>query len=112
VKMWKDYFKEVKDIITVEKEQGFFTYQVREDSVFVEHFYIVPEFRNKKVGQSFVNELYQIAKQHNKKMLKCLVDLETNNYAHNLMIYLHCGGIIWDAQYPHISMCLFVEEQK
>jgi len=108
--MWKDYFKEVKDIITVEKEQGFFTYQVREDSVFVEHFYIVPEFRNKKVGQSFVNELYQIAKQHNKKMLKCVVDLETNNYAHNLMIYLHCGGIIWDAQYPHISMCLLVEE--
>ena len=94
---WKDYLKEVKDTITVEKEQGFFTYQVREEAVFVEHLYVAPEFRSKKVAQSFVNELSQIAKQHNKKMLKCLVDLETNNYAQNLMIYLHCGGIIWDA---------------
>ena len=109
---WKDYLKEVKNLTVVEKEQGFYVYQIWEDSIFVEHFYIVPELRNKKVGQSFVNELFQIAKQHNKKMLKCLVDLETNNYAQNLMIYLHCGGIIWDAKYPHISMCLLVEDLK
>ena len=107
---WKQYFKETKGWETLEIEDGFATYEVFEDCIFIHHSFIRPDKRDKGVGKKLMFEVSKIAKRHKKDMIRCAIDLNTYTANKNLLRYLHNGAKIWSAETSFIYMYLLIEE--
>lgn len=59
-----------------EDEQGFFTYSLINDCLFIEEFFISPKFRSEKKGVEFLNEMIKIASEN--KVKKIIVSIFMN----------------------------------
>ena len=107
---YASYFKEVRDWETLEYDWGFAIYEVCEDCVFIHHSFVDLKNRDKGTGKQLMFEVSKIAKEYNKSMLKCVVDLNAKNHNQNLLRYLHNGAKIWSVEHPFIYIYLTLED--
>jgi len=107
---YADYFEEILSWKTLEYDWGFVTYDIWEDCIFIQHSFVKPEMRDKGVGKKLIFEISKIAKEYNKPMIRCGVNLDAKNHNENLLKYLHNGAKIWSIEHPFIYLYLLLKD--
>lgn len=77
--LYAQYVKEREGAVTVETSEGFYSYKVDGDYIFIVDLYVVPEYRAKKVGSKFGREIEDITRELGKSTILCSASLESLN---------------------------------
>ncbi len=107
--MYSRYLKERQGLEVIENDKGFIVYRVEEDCVFISDTYIEPEFRRTRACYDFADSVFKIAKENNKKMVVCQVDISTKNYIASMLVILNYGFEIYGMEKNEITFFKKVE---
>jgi hypothetical protein len=66
MELYKQYLKEIGDIDLVVEDSYFFTYQIQDNSVYLENVFIKKELRNNKKVQEILERVYKICREYKK----------------------------------------------
>ena len=77
--MYSQYVKEREGVETVELETGFYSYKLEDSCLFIVDLFVLPEFRSKKVGSEYGEQLEAIAKKNGKNVILCAASLAAKN---------------------------------
>ncbi len=80
VDKYAQYIKERENLDCYEDEYGFFTYK-KEDGVFlVSDLFVLPEYRNKGIGEKYAKKIDDFAKEHGCDIIVCTTCLDAINW--------------------------------
>jgi ribosomal protein S18 acetylase RimI-like enzyme len=89
--LYGDYIKERENFQIVENDKGFMTFVIENDYCYIRDIYVSPEYRRQKVGLELLNQIIEIAKQHEIKVLTGSVCTAVNHVEESLTVLLHNG---------------------
>lgn len=78
--MYKDYIKEREDLDTHETEFGFICYRIHLHTLWINDYYVKPEFRMSGRGKELADHVFNLAKEAGCTDAYCQSDSETNNH--------------------------------
>jgi len=107
---YADYIKESKGNTVVESEMGFYEYSLKEDCLYIENAYIVPENRGSNNGKKYMIQMAEIAKAYDLEYLTGVVNVKHFNANMLLNLYLKTGGRVMLAQNDNIYFTISVED--
>jgi len=88
---YANYLEETIGRKIIEDADGFMTYEILDDHIYIADAYIVPEKRGKYKIKEYISNMIQIAKENNINKLLTSVALEIAQADENLKIYLYVG---------------------
>lgn len=90
--MWKNYFSELLGAETLETPEGFVCFSLLPDSLYIEHFYLLPEFRKQGRTHVLIDELREIAREKKKQIITASLDQDrVLNWQQSLKAQLNAG---------------------
>ena len=105
--LYAQYIKEREDKECIETEHSFASYQIWEDSIYIEDVYVSPNLRRQGYAAQMVDEITRIAKSLDKKFLYSSVSPAANGATQSLKVVLACGFKLHNSS-PDLIM--FVKE--
>lgn len=85
------YIKERENAEIIENDDGFITYQIRGDEVFIRDFYVVPPRRKTRVAFNLGQQLIQVAKAQGCRSMVATVFPLLNGSQEALKIFMKYG---------------------
>jgi GNAT superfamily N-acetyltransferase len=89
--LYGDYIKEREGKEIIEDHRGFASFSFMQDVVMINDLYVVPQYRQNKVGSEFANKIVDLAKQKGCKFMYCTVDINTNGSSESMAAILAYG---------------------
>jgi len=89
--LYAQYVKERTDRQIIEDSRGFATFVVQQDYVYIEDIYVLPEYRNSKVGQQYEQQIAEYAKSLGLNKLVGSVCITAKNASESAAVLLHIG---------------------
>jgi len=77
--LYAQYVKEREGADTVETSEGFYSYKLEGEYLFIVDLYVIPSARGRKVGSEFGAQLEGLAREFRKKKILCTASLNANN---------------------------------
>lgn len=85
-----DFYRERGEVL--ESEHGWCNYYIAPEAIYLENFYIYPEFRQSQKGTALFNQFEMKAKEiHGKNLVITTISLNFNNVERALMVCLKRG---------------------
>lgn len=107
--LYVDYLKEREGIETIESEDGFLTYTMTEEYLYIVDVYTRPSARNEGVLRGLERQAEKIAKEHGLRFLMGSVALNVNGVAASLKV-LHNRGYSFQSFDDDKKMMYFLKE--
>lgn len=86
--MWEEYFSEIIGAETLSWDEGFVCYQTLPDALFIQHFYVRPEFRS---GDAVVRMMSWLKEKAAGKTITACLDQTNKNWQESLKAQLNAG---------------------
>lgn len=104
--MWAEYAREEEKKQVYETEDGFFSYQIIKDEIFVRDFFVKKEKRGTGIGQALGKEMERIGRENNCKVLSGIVhcDGRPDYQTRKVRIYIEFGFRIFSCHNGQIVM--------
>jgi GNAT superfamily N-acetyltransferase len=104
VNKYKQYIKERKGLDLYEDEYGFFTYQIQDNKMFIQDLFVLPEFRNSGVGESYSKKIDKLALDNNCTHNVCTVCVRAKNYIDSLNFIKKMGYQVTNDEYTLVYL--------
>jgi len=85
---YSNYMEEAFGEIVVEDEYGFYHYSLHDNYLYINNFYVSPEYRGFKIAKRYIREMAQVAKIKKYKQIIGSVSLSNRQSEKVLMTYL------------------------
>jgi ribosomal protein S18 acetylase RimI-like enzyme len=89
--LYADYVSEIRDLQVIEKDYGYITYNVQQDSVYIEELFIAKSHRQSGLGQELGHMVESFARERGFKKLLCTVVPTNKGSTYALSCYLKYG---------------------
>ena len=89
--LYAKYIQERDGKHIIEDDRGFVVYSFRQDAVYVEDIYILPEFRHSGLAREMTDQVAVIAKEKGLKKLLGSVVVGNSHTEYNLIGYIKYG---------------------
>jgi GNAT superfamily N-acetyltransferase len=101
--LWADYIREREGKEIIETDEGFVTYEISGESLYLVDMYVRPELRKTGVAKAFAEEITRIAKKQGCKRLLTTVATNAAGVTISLKVILSYGfefmqvapGLLW-----------------
>lgn len=93
--LYKDYIKERQGREVLEYDDGFATYEIDGDYIYLADIYVVPEKRGKKRSSEIADKVSEIGKEKSCKYLLGSVDPLDENYLRSIGVLINYGYEYW-----------------
>ena len=108
--LYSEYIKESKGNTVVEDEMGFYEYSLKEECLYIENAYIIPERRGNNNGRKYMVQMAEIAKAFDLHQLMGVVNVKHLNADYLMGLYLKNGGNVILAQNDNIYFAISVKD--
>ena len=108
--LYSEYIKESKGNTVVEDEMGFYEYSLKEECLYIENAYIIPERRGNNNGRKYMVQMAEIAKAFDLHQLMGVVNVKHLNANYLMDLYLKNGGNVILAQNDNIYFTISVKD--
>ena len=108
--LYADYIQESKGSTVVEDEMGFYEYSLKEECLYIENAYIIPEKRGNNNGRKYMVQMAEIAKAFDLHQLTGVVNVKHLNANYLMGLYLKNGGNVILAQNDNIYFAISVKD--
>lgn len=109
---YANYIKELRGAIVVEDKYGFYQYSLRPKHLYIDEFYVSPEYRGFKEAKRYIREMAKVAKDNNYKYLMGAVNLRNFNSASILYLYLRNKCKLYSAHNNYIYVTISIEDAE
>ena len=108
--LYSEYIKESKGNTVVEDEMGFYEYSLKEECLYIENAYIIPERRGNNNGKKYMVQMAEIAQAFDLHQLMGVVNVKHLNANYLMGLYLKNGGNVILAQNDNIYFAISVKD--
>lgn len=105
--MFKEYFKELKDLDVYEQEEGFILYRITPPHLYVRDIYVKPEFRRSHIAASMADRLAEASKVYGCTHMLGDVEPSNANATASIKVLLAYGMSVVEA---HEDEIIFIKE--
>ena len=109
---YANYMKELRGNIVVEDECGFYQYSLKPKYLYIEDFYIDPQYRGFKEAKRYIREMAKVAIDNDYTYLMGAVNLRNYNAASILNLYLRNKCKLYSAHDNYIYITINVKDAK
>lgn len=109
---YANYIKELRGAIVVEDKYGFYQYTLHPKYLYIEEFYVSPEYRGFKEAKRYIREMAKVAKDNNFKYLMGGIGLTNNNATEVLNLYLRNKCKLHSANKDYVYVTINIEDAK
>lgn len=105
--MFKEYFKELKDLHVYEEENGFILYKLQPPYLYIRDIYVKPEHRRSHLAADMADKLAKVAKDLGYTHMLGDVEPSNNSATASIKVLLAYGMRVKEANQDEI---IFIKE--
>jgi GNAT superfamily N-acetyltransferase len=107
---YANYINELTGSTVVEDKYGFYQYSIFPEYLYIDEFYIDPQYRGFKEARRYIREMAEIAQKHNFTYLMGGVRLSNSNAASILTLHLRNKCKLFSAENNCIYIKISIED--
>jgi ribosomal protein S18 acetylase RimI-like enzyme len=107
---YANYINELTEATVIEDKYGFYQYSIFSDFLYIDEFYIDPQYRGFKEARRYIREMAKIAQDHNFIYLLGGINLKNSNAASVLVLHLRNKCTLSSAENNCIYVKISVED--
>ena len=101
---YEQYIKERSGLSLYEDNDGFFTYQIQDNNMFIQDLFVAKQARNSGVGRRYSETIDKIANENDCRTITCNICVRANNYMDSFNFIKKMGYQVFKNEYTLVYL--------